>query len=104
IACLGKIFVILADRLEKFGDACADGFICFILEFATRVWRADWHSYDDFRSAPVAQCLDSGAHGRPSRQTVINQNDNEIAQLRRQSSVAVALLASLQLCWFPCRD
>jgi hypothetical protein len=79
IACLGKIFVILADRLEKFRHAYADDFICFILEFTASVWRADWHCYDNFRSAAVTQCLDCGAHGRPSCQTVINQNDNAIA-------------------------
>ncbi len=60
------------------------------------IWRSYRHCHDDFRRTLLSQCLYRCAHGRASGQSVIDQDRDLIAQLRRGASFTINLFAPLK--------
>src|SRR5438128_197689 len=104
VASLSEIIVILAYCLKKFRRGCADRFVGFFFNFAASVWRTDRDSHDNSCRAVLSQCLNCSPHRCAGGQSVIHENDDAIAQVRRGSPVAIPLLAPFQLGRLPCRD
>src|SRR5262249_16766251 len=101
VASLRKVLVILADSLKEWRRAQTDGFIRFLCKFFACIWWSYRHCRDDFRRTALLQCLYRCAHGRASGQSVINQDRDLVAQLRRGASFTINLLAPLKFGCFP---
>src|SRR6266487_5846241 len=104
IASLREIVVILADCLKEFRRGRADRFVGFFFDFAASIWRANRNSHDNSCGAVLSQCLYCSPHRCAGGQSVIHEDDDAIAQVRRGSPIAIMLLAPLQLSRFPHRD
>jgi hypothetical protein len=96
VGSLRKVFVVLANSLKEWGRAQADGFIRFLCKLLASVWRSDRHCYDDFRGIALPQGLYRCAHSRASGQSIIDQNDDFIAQLRCGAAFTKNLFAPLK--------
>src|SRR5207302_9056148 len=75
VAGLGKIFVVLADRLEEFRFTRADDFVGLVFEFATRIRGPDSDRHADLAGAASPQRFHGSPHRRAGRQPISDKND-----------------------------
>src|SRR5437660_190095 len=101
---LRKVVIPEANRLERLGCAEADDVDALVAKFVAGLRRGDRDRDDDRARLHLAKCRDRGAHRRPGRQAVVNDDHGLLVHVDRRTRSTIFALAALQFLLFAQSD
>ena len=97
IARLREVLVPEADGAEWLRRLCAHDLVDDVSERLTRIGCRDGNGDHDVRWRQFPHRMDGGAHARAGRESVVDENDCFVGDVRKSATAAIAALAPFEL-------